>query len=115
MKPRLIEIRAYQLKPGESAAFHALVSGTVMPMLQGMMEVVAFGCSPHEADGYFLVRAFDDLADLKARQAAFYGSDAWRQGPREGIVSRISSMLDTLLWLSPAAVEDLRCLNVSRD
>ncbi|MEK8033530.1 NIPSNAP family protein [Ideonella sp. DXS29W] len=115
MNPRLIEIRAYRLHPGESAAFHALVSGTVMPMLQGVMDVVAFGPSPHEPDGYVLVRAFDDLADLQARQDAFYGSEAWRQGPREGIVSRIASMLNTVLWLSPEAIHDMRRLNVSRD
>ena len=40
-------------------------------------EVVAFGRSPQEADGYFLIRAYADLADLNARQDAFYSSDEW--------------------------------------
>jgi hypothetical protein len=42
------------------------------------------------------------------QQDGFYGSKAWRQGPRESIVSRIVVSLDTLLWLSPAAIDELR-------
>ncbi|WP_374562063.1 NIPSNAP family protein [Ideonella sp.] len=108
---RLIEIRAYKLKPGEAAAFHDAVLNTVMPMLRGVMDVVAHGPSAHEIDTYYLVRAYADLADLEAQQAAFYGADAWRLGPRESIVSRIDSYLNTVLWLSPDAVEDMRRLN----
>jgi hypothetical protein len=108
---RLVEIRSYKLKPGEAPAFHDAVVHTVMPMLREAMDVVAFGPSAHEADTYFLVRAYADLADLEAQQAAFYGADAWRLGPREAIVSRIESYLNTVLWLSPAAVEDLRTSN----
>lgn len=108
---RLVEIRSYKLKPGETEAFHDAVVHTVMPMLRDAMDVVAFGPSTHEPDTYFLVRAYADLADLEAQQSAFYGSDAWRQGPREGIVSRIESYLNTVLWLSPAAIDDMRRLN----
>lgn len=110
---RLIEIRSYKLKPGEATAFHEAVAGTVMPMLLPLMDVVAFGPSAHESDTYFLVRAYADLADLEAQQASFYGSDAWRQGPREAIVGRIESYLNTVLWLSPEAVEDMRRLNAA--
>lgn len=108
---RLVEIRSYKLKPGEAAAFHDAVVHTVMPMLRSVMDVVAFGPSAHEPDTYFLVRAYADLTDLEAQQAAFYGSGAWRQGPREAIVSRIESYLNTVLWLSPAAIDDMRRLN----
>lgn len=108
---RLVEIRSYKLKPGEATAFHDAVAHTVMPMLKQAMDVVAFGPSAHEPDTYFLVRAYADLADLNAQQTTFYGSDAWRQGPREGIVSRIESYLNTVLWLSPVAIDDMRRLN----
>lgn len=108
---RLIEIRSYKLKAGEADAFHRAVVHDVMPMLGQAMDVVAHGPSAHEIDTYFMIRAFADLADLEARQAAFYGSNAWRQGPREAIVSRIETYLNTVLWLSPEAVEDMRRLN----
>jgi NIPSNAP protein len=110
---RLVEIRSYKLQPGSAQAFHDTVVSAALPLLEAAgMEVVAFGPSPHEADTYFLVRAFDDLAQRNAQEDAFYGSPAWRQGPREAIVSRIHSMLDTLLWLSPESIADLRRSNV---
>lgn len=106
---RLVEIRSYQLKPGRSAEFHALLSRQALPMLQATgMDVVAHGPSAHEADTYFLVRAYADLADLRAQQDSFYGSDAWRSGPREAVLDCLVSFLNTVLWLGPEAVEDLR-------
>jgi hypothetical protein len=102
---RLIEIRSYKLKAGEAAAFHEAVVKTVMPMLRDAMDVVAHGPSAHEPDTYFLIRAYADLADLESQQAA------WREGPRNAIVPRIESYLNTVLWLSPEAVDDMRRLN----
>ena len=109
MKKRLIEVRSYKLKPGCLAAFHAAASGAAVPLLlKWGMEVVAFGPSSHEPDTYFLIRAYADLVDRNARQEAFYGSDAWKNGPRESIVPLVESYLNTLLWLSPEAIDDLR-------
>lgn len=109
---RLIQIRAYQLKPGALPAFHRAFVEAAVPMLhRDGHDVVAFGASPHQADAYFLIRAYDDLADLDARQDAFYGSPEWRQGPRETVLAMIREYLDTVLWLSPDAIEDLRRRN----
>jgi NIPSNAP len=111
---RLIEIRSYILKPGAAAEFHAAVTSNAVPMLRDWgTDVVAFGPSAHAPDTYFLIRAYTDLDDLNRRQEAFYGSDEWRNGPRESIVSRIESFLSTVLWLSPEAVEDLRRHNTT--
>src|SRR5437773_236322 len=86
MATRLIEVRSYKLKPGTAAAFHATAVSSAVPLLREWgTDVVAFGPSAHEPDTYFLIRAYKDLADLKARQAAFYGSDAWKNGPSESI------------------------------
>jgi NIPSNAP len=111
---RLVEIRSYKLKPGTMEAFHAAVVASAVPMLRRWgTDVVAFGPSVHEADCYFLVRAYADLADLSSRQDAFYGSSEWRDGPRHSIVSRIESYLSTVLRLSPESIEDLRRSNAS--
>lgn len=109
---RLIEIRTYKLQPGKRDTFHVAMAGMAVPMLrQWGTEVVAFGPSPHESDAYFLIRAYDDLADRNARQDAFYGSDAWRGVPRESVVPLIEVFLDTHVWLSDAGVDDLRRSN----
>ena len=112
---RLIEVRTYRLKPGKADEFRAIMSQQAMPMLiQNGTDVVAFGRSEHEEETYFLIRAYADAADLAARQDAFYGSQAWRSGPREAVIGCIDTYLNTLLWDSPEGVEDLRQLNASR-
>lgn len=112
---RLIEVRAYKLKPGLTAEFDRLIKGTALPMLRAAgMDVVACGASAHETDTYFLIRAYADLADLNAQQDAFYGSDAWRKGPREAVLACIDHFLNTVLWLSPDGVDDLRKSNPIR-
>jgi hypothetical protein len=109
---RLVEIRSYQLKPGAAAGFHRLVCGQVMPLLEAWRtDVVAYGPSAHEADAYFLVRSYPDLAALQAQQDAFYGSPEWRNGPRAAVLEQIESFLNTVLWLSPAGIDSLRRLN----
>jgi hypothetical protein len=110
---RLVEIRAYRLKPGTRDDFHAAMTRQALPMVRAYgMDVVAHGPSPIDADGYFLVRSFASLARLTAQEDEFYGSVPWREGPREALVSRIETYVDTLLWLSPGAIDDLRAGNV---
>jgi hypothetical protein len=90
--PGVIEIRTYKLTPGSGAAFHRAVVEKSLPMLQRWgVEVIAFGPSLDDDDAYYLVRAYPSLAELQRSQEAFYGSDEWRDGPREAIVSRIES------------------------
>lgn len=50
-----------------------------------------FGPSLDDDDSYYLIRAYPSLAELQRSQKAFYGSEEWRLGPREAIVSRIES------------------------
>ncbi len=109
---RLVEIRAYRLKPGTRAAFHEAATNHALPMVRAYgMDVVTHGPVPHDDNGYVLVRSFASLAELAAQEDEFYGSAAWREGPREAMVSRIETYVDSVLWLSPAAIDDLRAGN----
>jgi hypothetical protein len=109
---RLVEIRAYALKAGTASEFHKVVKTTAIPMVEAFgMDVVAYGPSAHDANAYFLIRAFHDLPHLQSQQDAFYGSQAWLSGPRESIMSRIESYLSTVVWLSPESIDDLRRSN----
>ncbi len=106
---KLIEIRSYQLQPGSGAQFHHLVSTQSLPLMQAAkMEVVAFGQSVHDADAYFLIRAYRDLAHLETSQNAFYASDAWRKGPREEIIALIVADSNVMLWMTEDAVLALK-------
>ena len=96
------------LRPGPRRTFTEPATTAAIPMLRAFgMDVVAFGPSGHDPAA-LSIRAFDDLAHLQSQQAAFYGSEPWLRGPREPIVSRIDSYLNTVLWLSPDLIDDLR-------
>jgi len=95
---RVLEIRTYELLAGAGAAFHRLVVEESVPMLRRWgVEVSAFGPSLDDADSYYLIRGYPSLEELKRSQDAFYGSDEWRHGPREAIVSLIGSSHSVVL------------------
>jgi len=80
-----------------------------MPLLdRHAMDVVAFGSSPHDEDSYYLIRSFASLDAREREEDAFYGSDKWRSGPREAVVSRIESMTSVVIEMDEATVDGLR-------
>ena len=106
---RVVEFRTYRLKAGVRPAFHALMEAESLPLLRAWgMDVVAFGPCREDADGCVLIRAYADEAHLRASQEAFYGSAAWRQGPREAVLAGIESHLSVVLELDEAGIEALR-------
>ncbi len=106
---RVVEIRTYRLKSGARLAFHALMEGESLPLVRAWgMDVVAYGPCREDVNGYVLIRAYDDIVHLRASQDAFYGSDAWRQGPREVVLAAIESHLSVVLELDEAGLEALR-------
>lgn len=109
---RLVEIRTYRLKVGTHSAFDEAMRERAVPFIKSAgMDVVAFGRSDHEEETYFLARAYDDRAALEKQQSEFYGSDGWRNGPRQELVEHIEAYVNTLIYLSSEAVESMRSLN----
>lgn len=106
---RLVEIRTYRLKAGSATEFHDAIVNRGLPLVRTAgMDVVAFGFSADDPNGYFLMRAFAGLEDRQATEDAFYSSDAWRQGPRQSIVDHIETYQDMLVWLESDTIELLR-------
>lgn len=56
--------------------------------------MVHAGPSAHDVDGFVLIRAYASAAERAERQDAFYGSDAWRQGPREAVLPMGAATLE---------------------
>jgi hypothetical protein len=106
---QLIEIRSYTLKPGTREEFHRLFLQEALPMLQRWnVDVVAYGPSLHDQDSYFLMRRFDSLVRREESEDAFYGSDEWKQGPRESIIALIENYTEIVLELDEATIDGLR-------
>jgi hypothetical protein len=88
-------------------AFHQLVEERSLPMLKRWkIDVLGYGPSLQEDSSYYLIRAYPDLESRQRSEDAFYGSDEWRKGPREAIVSKIINYTtvilpaDSILYLS---------------
>jgi hypothetical protein len=93
-----VEIRSYRLVPGSGAAFHRLVVDESVPMLERWrIDVIAFGPSLDDDDLYVLVRGYESVDELRRSQDEFYGSDEWRNGPREAIVALIESDISVVI------------------
>jgi hypothetical protein len=106
---RILEVRSYELRPGSRDEYDRLFREEAAPLLREHgIDVVAVGPSVGEPNGYFLMRAFADLADRQQREDAFYASPAWRLGPREPIIEKIVSYTDAVLELEEELVEALR-------
>jgi hypothetical protein len=106
---RVLEIRSYTLKPGTRDRFHALVERDALPMLRrGKIDVVAYGPSLHDADSYYLMRAFPSVEERQRTEDAFYGSDEWRQGPREAVLAAIDSYTTAVIRVDDATLRGLR-------
>ena len=110
-----VEIRSYNLKPGTRQEFHRLFLEEAFPMLQRWkVDVVAYGPSLHDTDSYFLMRRYDSLSQREESENVFYGSDEWRQGPREAIIALIESYTEIVLELDDAALRGLRGIQAGK-
>ena len=70
--------------------------------------MVAYGPSLHDENSYYLMRRFESLTHREQSEEAFYGSDEWRQGPREAIIALIETYTEFVLELDEATVQGLR-------
>jgi ATP-dependent Clp protease ATP-binding subunit ClpA len=106
-----VEIRSYNLKRGMRPEFHRLMSEEAIPMMRRWkIDVVSSAPSPHDDDSYYLIRAYASLADRAKSQAALYGSDEWRSGPRESILEAIESYTSIVIQMDKETVESLRTI-----
>jgi len=106
---RILEIRSYELKPGTRDECDRLFREEAAPLLRRLeIDVVAVGPSAGDPNGYYLMRAFDDLDDRARREDAFYSLPDWRDGPRQAVLACIVTYTDAVVELDEGTIEALR-------
>ena len=106
---RIIEILMYTLKPGSGLGFHQIMQTVSVPLhLEAGIDVVSYGSSLHDCDSYHLIRSYESESHRQVSQDAFYASAAWKQGPREDIISRIEISTTTVMALAQDAIDAIR-------
>jgi len=108
----ILEIRTYRLRPGTRDEFVRLMRNVAVPLLTDAgIDTVRCGPSLVDEDGNeeaYLIRAFTDLQAHEAQETAFYGSDAWRSGPRDAIIGCIESYHSITIEATATAIDALR-------
>lgn len=107
----IIEFRTYRLTPGTGEEFVRVMKQESEPLQAAMgIEVLDTGVSLIAEQGHteaYLIRAFADLSTYKQLEDDFYASAAWRDGPRETIMSMIESYHTIVLEADEKAVAAL--------
>jgi hypothetical protein len=105
----VLEIRSYNLKPGTRDAYHQMLVKEALPMLQrAKVDVVAYGPSLHDADSYYLMRAFPSAAARDKAEEAFYGSEEWKKGLRERVLAAIVNFTTVVIEIDQTTLNALR-------
>ncbi len=104
-----LEIRSYHLIATGQATFDKLMREEALPLVRAAgMDVVAFGPTENTDDGYYLMRAWPSVEAHAAGTEEFYSGSAWRDGPREAIMSWLETYSEILIPVSQAALAALR-------
>jgi len=86
--------------------FHRLYTEQSYSLLQRWhFDVVAYSPSLHDENMYYVIRRFDSLSHREEMEDAFYGSDDWKLGPREAMLSFIENYSDIVLERDDVTVD----------
>ena len=86
----VFEILTLDIKAGRRDEFHNVYVTQSVPLLKKWnFDLVAYGPSLHDINSYYVIRRFKNLEDREKSEAAFYGSDDWKSGPRNAIMELV--------------------------
>lgn len=108
---QVVEIRSYTLKPGTADEFNRLFHEQALPLLRAAgTDVVTARACLHDPESYVLMRAYPSAAARDISQDQFYGSAAWREGPREAVLACIEHYTTVVIEADEALIGSLRQL-----
>jgi hypothetical protein len=109
----IAEIFCINLKPGTGADFNKIYIEQSLPLQRRWkVDILSFGPSLHDQDSYLVIRRYKNLADRLQSQDSFYGSDEWKQGPREAILALIENYTTVVVPVNAALLAGLQQINL---
>ena len=107
MTDRFVEFRLYKLKPGTRDTFHGIAADAVEMLHRHGITVVGHGPSAHDADSYFLMRAYPSLEAREKALQGFYGSEEWAKRFNATVAGMIESYNTIVLEASSPAIRTI--------
>jgi quinol monooxygenase YgiN len=103
-----LEILVYRVHPGRREAFHHALQTVALKTMEGAgLTVVGFGPSSHDADTYFLLRAYPSL-EFRARALEHYlSSPEWQQADA-ALAPLLQDCSTAVLPCEPKGIESLK-------
>lgn len=104
----LLELRLFKVRPGTRAEFDRISrEGTIPLMRRHDIEVVAFGPSLNDEDGYFLLRAFPSEPERVRQSQAIYATAEWEANYEQPVSGMIDDYWTSVMPATPQLVAQL--------
>ena len=85
-------MRLFKLRPGSRAEFHRISDEGTIPMMRRIgINVLAYGPTLNDDDGYLLVRAFASEEQRVQLSQQLYASPEWEQNYEVPVMSMIDA------------------------
>ncbi|HEV2386103.1 MAG TPA: NIPSNAP family protein [Candidatus Acidoferrales bacterium] len=100
-EPMIIEMRTYKTKPGMRARFLEIFRSKSVPAHAEIgMRILGPFLSVEDADTFFFMRGFPDLASREPMKAKFYEGELWKR-ELEGVLLPMLEKYEAVLVEDP--------------
>ncbi len=108
VKPWLLEMRLFTLRPGTRAEFDRISRDGTIPLMRRLgITVIAHGPSLNNESGYFLLRAFPSESERIEQSQALYTTPEWIEKYDASIMAMIDDYDTAVMTVVPDAIRQL--------
>jgi hypothetical protein len=105
----VLEIRIFTVHPGARQEFDRISREGTIPLMRRLgINVVAFGPSPNNDEGYHLLRAFRSEEERVTLSQSLYTTEEWETKYDAPVGAMIADYRTTVIVTTPEIVDQLR-------
>jgi hypothetical protein len=106
---RVLEIRIFTVQPGTRDEFDRITREGTIPLMRRLgINVVTYGRSPNNDDGYHLLRAFRSEAERVTLSQSVYATEEWEAEYDAPITAMIADYRTTVISTTSEVIEQLK-------